>query len=140
MRRIEARKERSPKSGRWWQCLIQLFGTGILNVGPGVVVGMEQHFVQASPIKYLSAFWTLREVLCCNGFQSFDFRVRSRSLLLRGACILCSPSFTNLLRGFHQREHGRFFGEASFNGDVSVFPEQEPACLLPGVSHCQTSP
>jgi len=42
---------------------MQLFRAGILNVWAVLMVGMEQHFVQASPIKDFAAFGTRREVL-----------------------------------------------------------------------------
>jgi hypothetical protein len=35
---------------------MQLFRAGILNIGSVLVVGMEQHFVQASPIKDFGTF------------------------------------------------------------------------------------
>ena len=41
---------------------LQLCGAGILNVRAMLMVRMEQHFVQASPIKDFAAFRALREV------------------------------------------------------------------------------
>jgi hypothetical protein len=52
---------------------MQLFRAGILNVWAVLMVGMEQHFVQASPIKYFPAFFALREVLLFFGRQLFVF-------------------------------------------------------------------
>ena len=53
--------------------LIQPFGTGILNVRSVLVVLVKQHFVQASPIKCLSTFCALREVLFFFGGKLFVF-------------------------------------------------------------------
>jgi hypothetical protein len=61
--------------------LIQLFPAGILNVRAVLMIGMmEQHFIEASPIKYLVTFCALGEVL-------FFFR-RQLFVLLD-----CHPSF-----------------------------------------------
>jgi hypothetical protein len=40
-----------------------VFSSQNMNVGPVLMVGMKQHFVQAAPIKYLCTFCALREVL-----------------------------------------------------------------------------
>ena len=61
---------------------------------------------------------------CCYLGQSFDFIFGSKALRLRGSAVFSRPSFAHLLRDFHQREHGRVFGELPFNREVSVFPEQ----------------
>jgi hypothetical protein len=52
---------------------MQLFRAGILNVGPVLVVGMKQHFVQAAPIKYLCTFCAYRKVLLLPGRKLFVF-------------------------------------------------------------------
>jgi hypothetical protein len=54
--------------------LIQLFRAGILNVRAVLVVGgVEQHFVQASPIKYLATYCAHRKVLFFLGRKLFVF-------------------------------------------------------------------
>jgi hypothetical protein len=54
--------------------LIQLLRTGVLTVGPVLVVsGVEQDFVQASPIKYFPAFCALSEVFFFFGRELFVF-------------------------------------------------------------------
>ena len=60
---------------------MQLFRAGILNVGPVLMVGMQQHFVQAAPIKYLCTFCAYRKVLLLFGRQLFVF-VECHSLRL----------------------------------------------------------
>ena len=52
---------------------MQLFRAGILNVRTLLMVGVEQHFVQASPIKHLSTFYTHREVLFFFRRKVFSF-------------------------------------------------------------------
>jgi hypothetical protein len=53
--------------------LIQLYRTGILNVRSVLMVGMEQHFIQASPIKHFATFGALCEVLFFVGRKLFVF-------------------------------------------------------------------
>ena len=54
--------------------LMQLFRASILNVRAVLMVGMvEQHFVQASPIKYLATLFASREVFFFFGWQLFVF-------------------------------------------------------------------
>jgi hypothetical protein len=57
-------------------------------------------------------------------FAATWFVCGSKAFRLRGSDIFSRPSFADLLRDFHQREHGGIFGELPFNREVSVFPEQ----------------
>jgi hypothetical protein len=53
--------------------LIELLRAGILNVRSVLMVCMEQHFVQASPIKYFATSHALRKVLLFFGWKLFVF-------------------------------------------------------------------
>ena len=53
---------------------MQLFPAGILNVGPVLMVGMKQHFVQAAPINISAHFCAYRKVLLFFGRRAFRIR------------------------------------------------------------------
>jgi len=59
---------------------MQLFRAGILNVRTLLMVCVEQHFIQASPIKYLATFCAHRKVLLFFGAEA----VRIRRVSLSG--------------------------------------------------------
>lgn len=80
---------------------MQLFRAGILNVWAVLMVGMEQHFVQASPIKYLATFCAHRKVLFFFGRQLFvfvechpSFRFDSSNAIMRSKLPLESTNLT----------------------------------------------
>jgi hypothetical protein len=52
---------------------MQPFRAGILNVRSVLMVGMEQHFVQVSPIKHFPTFLALCEVFFFFGRELFVF-------------------------------------------------------------------
>ena len=62
---------------------MQLFRAGILNVWVVLMIGMEQHFVQISPIKYLATFCAHRKVLLFFARKLFVF-------------VECHPSFRSV--------------------------------------------
>jgi hypothetical protein len=58
---------------------MQLFRAGILNVRTLLMVGVEQHFVQAAPIKYLCTFCAYRK--SAPSLRAAAFRIRRVSQL-----------------------------------------------------------